>query len=99
MPQRHASGVGGPRSAVRGLELAGWRGQYATTISKRAPMSEELVARKVAEQIAAFYPQPFTVDQAMALIEERCGRFARGRHKGQLSGHLPIGCSTPGACQ
>jgi len=51
------------------------------------------------EQIAAFYPQPFTVDQAMALIEERCGRFARGRHKGQLSGHLPIGCSTPGACQ
>jgi hypothetical protein len=60
--------------------------QYASTTGKRVPMFDDVAAYKVAEHIAAFYPQPFTVAEALALIEARCGRYIRGAHKGQLRG-------------
>lgn len=50
--------------------------QYARTQIKTAPMYDENVAAKVAEQFQG----------GMALVEEKCGRFVRGKHVGSLRG-------------
>ena len=73
--------------------------QYASTVTKRCPMADPVCAAKVAEQISAFYPQPFTAEQATALIEERCGRYVRGRNKGLLRGWASIQVVTEGGWQ
>jgi hypothetical protein len=67
--------------------------QYASTVTKRCPMSDPICAAKVAEHISAFYPQPF---DAPALIEQRCGRFVRGAKKGLLRGWANIEVVTEG---
>jgi hypothetical protein len=70
--------------------------QYATITVKRCPMADPACAAKVAEHIATFYCQPFTAEQALALIEERCGRFVRGPKKGLLRGWAAIEVVTEG---
>jgi hypothetical protein len=70
--------------------------QYASTTVKRCPMADEACALRVAEQIAARMVQPFTAADALRLIEERCGRFVRGRNKGRLRGWASIEIVTEG---
>jgi len=73
--------------------------QYANTQTKKVPMFDDAAAYRVAEHITAFYPQPFTVAQALALIETQCGRYTRGAHKGQLRGWASITVCTEGGWQ
>lgn len=66
---------------------------YARVETRRVPMFDDAAAAKVAEHISAKYPQPF---DAMALIEEKCGRFVRGKHTGKLRGWATIEVVTVG---
>ena len=63
----------------------------AVIVTKRCPMYDDACAARVAAQISALYPTaesgPF---DAMALIEERCGRFTRGAHVGKVRGWAEI---------
>jgi hypothetical protein len=70
--------------------------QYANTVTKRCPMADPACAAKVAEHIAQFYCQPFTQADALALIEQQCGRFVRGPKKGLLRGWASIEIVTEG---
>jgi hypothetical protein len=69
---------------------------YAQTTTKRVPMFDPAVAAKVAEHVSGFYCQALAADgtpipfDGMALIEEKCGRYTRGAHKGQLRGWAEI---------
>lgn len=66
--------------------------QYASVTVKRCPMSDPQCATTVIAQIASLYPQAVdaggnpTPFDAATLVEERCGRYVRGAHKGQLRG-------------
>lgn len=70
--------------------------QYASVVIKRCPMHDDTCAARVAEQIAARMVQPFTPADALKLIEEKCGRFTRGAHKGRLRGWASIEVVTEG---
>lgn len=61
--------------------------QYASTTIKKCPMFDDVCAAKVIEHIGNQYPQPF---DATALVEEKCGRFVRGKHVGKLRGWAEI---------
>ena len=67
--------------------------QYAATTFRSCPMHEDACAARIIEQIATFYPSSF---DATALVEQACGRFARGAHKGQLRGWASIEVVTEG---
>ena len=67
--------------------------QYARLTTKRCPMHDPSCAAKVTEAIIRFFSAEFN---AVALIEERCGRFTRGAHKGQLRGWAEIDIVTEG---
>lgn len=70
--------------------------QYASFEVKRCPMFDPICAAKVAEHIAHFQVQPFSPAAAMALIEQKCGRYVRGKHKGELRGWATIKRCTVG---
>lgn len=78
---------------MRGLDGV----QYADTKTSKCPMFDEACARRVAGLISERYQttaaDPF---DGMALIEEKCGRFVRGAHKGQLRGWAEIEICTEG---
>jgi hypothetical protein len=59
-------------------------------------MSEDICAAKIAEHVARFYCQPFTAEDAMALLEKQCGRFVRGKSVGKLRGWATITICTHG---
>lgn len=66
---------------------------YARTAVKSAPMHDPHVARKAAEWVEHFLPRNGdgeTGVDALALIEEKCGRSTRGKHKGELRGYLEV---------
>lgn len=67
--------------------------QYASLATKSCPMHDPVCAAKVAEHVARFYSPGF---DAAALLEERCGRFQRGAHAGQLRGWAKITICTEG---
>lgn len=67
--------------------------QYASTAVRRAPMHDPQVAARIIAQISGFYPQPF---DATTLVEERCGRYVRGAHQGQLRGWAQVEVVTEG---
>lgn len=60
--------------------------QYASVTIKQGPMHDPAFATRVCEHVAAFMVQPFSVADAAKLVEEKCGRFVRGAHKGALRG-------------
>lgn len=68
----------------------------ASWVQKRCPMHNEACATRVAEHLTRFMGQPFTVADAMALIEKQCGRLTRGAHKGALRGWATIAVCTRG---
>ena len=70
--------------------------QYASVTTKRCPMFDPACAARVAEYVAERQVQPFTVADALALIETACGRYARGAHKGHLRGWASIQVVTEG---
>jgi hypothetical protein len=67
--------------------------QRASTTIKRCPMADDVCAAKVAEHVAKFYGPGF---DAMALIEEQCGRFTSGKSAGKLRGWAEIEVVTTG---
>jgi len=64
--------------------------QRAVIETKEAPMFDANVAARVAEHVASFMVQPFSVADALALIEKQCGRYTRGAHKGHLRGWAAV---------
>ncbi len=56
-------------------------------------MSDDACAARVIAHIATLYPQPF---DAAALVEERCGRYRRGKHTGKLRGWASLEVVTVG---
>jgi len=70
--------------------------QYASIQSKTCPMFDPACAAKVAEHISRFRCQPFSSEDAMVLVESACGRYVRGKHKGQLRGWAEIRVCTVG---
>jgi hypothetical protein len=59
-------------------------------------MANPTCAETVAKHIARFMAQPFTEEQAAKLVEEKCGRYTRGKNKGQLRGYAYIEVCTVG---
>ncbi len=70
--------------------------QRASIQTRTVPMFDDVAARTVAGHLAKMMVQPFTVEQALALIEEKCGRYVRGKHEGQLRGWASISLCTEG---
>jgi len=63
---------------------------YAQFTRHRCPMHDASCAARVADLVASRFVQPFTAEQAMALIEQQVGRYVRGPHAGQLRGWAHI---------
>lgn len=78
--------------------------QYANTRVSKCPMFDDACAQRVAALIQERYTRAFETGatseekpfDAMALIEEHCGRYVRGAHKGQLRGWAEIEVCTEG---
>lgn len=68
--------------------------QRARIEVKRCPMSDDKCAATVIEHIALFY-SPGSVD-VVALVEETCGRYTRGKHVGKLRGWANLTVCTVG---
>jgi len=56
-------------------------------------MHDEACAARVIEHVGSFYCQPF---DAAKLVEERCGRYVRGKHAGKLRGWASLEVVTVG---
>lgn len=74
--------------------------QFAKFIEKRCPMSDPVCYEKVLSLFAGFTPQgttPEWKENMIKLIEEKCGRYVKGKNKGQIRGwaHIRI-CSEGG---
>lgn len=67
--------------------------QYATVVTKRCPMSDPACAARVIERLTELYPPGLDV---AAMVEQACGRFVRGQHKGQLRGWAELDIVTEG---
>lgn len=59
---------------------------YASFNAKSGPMHDDTIAAKVIEMIQGFYPNGVGQVDAAKLVEEKCGRFVRGKNKGKLRG-------------
>ncbi len=70
--------------------------QRATIQEKACPMATPACAERVAEYVQSFMCQPFTIEQARQLIEEKCGRYAKGKNKGQIRGWAYLKVCTVG---
>lgn len=70
--------------------------QKARIEEKACPMFDAACALRVAEHVASFMTQPFSVEQAKQLIEEKCGRYVKGKHKGELRGYAYLRVCTVG---
>jgi hypothetical protein len=70
--------------------------QYCKITVKSCPMFDPNCAAKIAEHVVHFRVQPFTKDEALALIEKCCGRYSRGKHVGQLRGWAEVHVCTEG---
>jgi hypothetical protein len=64
----------------------------AITVTKRCPMSDDACAARVTEHVQQLSP---CVDAA-ALVEQSCGRYTRGKHKGKLRGWASVEVVTSG---
>lgn len=59
--------------------------QYASTSTRRVPMHDPACAAKVIEHVSRM-----TGGDSTAYVEEKCGRYTRGAHKGALRGWASI---------
>ena len=73
--------------------------QFARIEQKECPMFDPNCLQRVAELIATYRVQPFTPEDAKALIEKTCGRYVRGKHKGEIRGYAHIRVCTVGGWQ